>query len=168
MKLYILIFFYIFSLIFISSFNGFGQTVLDKKSEKHYMQSTDVYLVQLNIDSVYVDKIFRFGSTFSHKSYRLCKITINQIYYLADSSFITRYNLWNAQFMLIPKGENLVQNTLIDVSLFASLMENVFFMGRLLSEKEVGLNNYSYPAIITFVNFDNRKLRKFISKSHLK
>jgi hypothetical protein len=112
-----------------------------------------------------MNKKFKFGSTLSHPYYRLCRITINEIYYLADSTYISRHSLLNAQFMLIPEGEIVAQHLPIKVSLFATLMENVFFMGRLLADDEIGLNNYSYPVIITYVNFENRKLRKFISKN---
>lgn len=146
-------------------FKGLTQDIDNGNKNKINLQSTDVYLVKLHVDSVYLEQKFKLRSIFGNQSYKICKIKIEDIYYIGDSSYVNNKELWTADFMLYKDDIVVSQDTIINVSLFASSMKNVFFMGRYLPEDELSASDYKYHALITNVDIKKKKLCRFLSEN---
>jgi len=145
-------------------FRGLTQDIDPGKKNEINLQSTDVYLVKLHVDSVYLEQKFKLRSIFGNQSYKICKVKIENVYYMGDSSYVNNKELWTADFMLYKDGLVVSKDTTINVSLFASSMKNVYFMGRYLPEDELFASEYNYHALITNVDIKKRKLCRFIRK----
>jgi hypothetical protein len=135
------------------------------KQDEVNLQSTDVYLVKLHVDSIYLEQKFKLRSIFGHKSYKICKVEIENVYYIGDSLYVNSKELWAADFMLYRDDVAVSQDTSINISLFASSMKNVYFMGRYLSENELSASEFNYHALITNVNIKKKKLYRFLSEN---
>ncbi|OQX77322.1 MAG: hypothetical protein B6D64_08470 [Bacteroidetes bacterium 4484_276] len=146
-------------------FKGMTQEIDTGKQDEINLQSTDVYLVKLHVDSVYLEQKFKLRSIFGNQSYKICKVKIKDVYYMGDSSYVNNKQLWIADFMLYKDDIIISHDTTINVSLFASSMKNVYFMGRYLPENELSASEYNYHALITNVDIKKRKLCRFLSEN---
>lgn len=145
------------------SFKGLAQEINNGEQNKINLQSTDVYLVKLHVDSVYLEQKFKLRSIFGNQSYKICKVKIENVYYMGDSSYVNNKELWTADFMLYKDDIVVSQDTTINVSLFASSMKNVYFMGRYLPENDLSASEYNYHALITNIDIKKKKLCRFLS-----
>jgi hypothetical protein len=148
-------------------FEGLTQEKTFEKGEKVYLESTDVYLVNLQIDTIFLNKTFNIRSTFGNQLYRICQIRINDVIYMGDTIYVKSKDLRSAQFMLFKDKTILTQDTSFNASLFASSIHGVHFLSRFLSDEELKAEKYSYHAIITHLDINNKKLYKFLSKQGL-
>lgn len=146
-------------------FKGLTQDIHIGKKNEINLQSTDVYLVELHVDSVYLEQKFKLRSIFGNQSFKICKVKIEDIYFMGDSSYVNNEELRAADFMLYKDDIIVSQDTTINVSLFASSMKNLYFMGRYLPEDELSASEYNYHALITNVDVKKKKLFRFISEN---
>jgi len=144
---------------------GLAQDLRNGKQDKINLQSTDAYLIKMHVDSIYSEEKYKFSSVFGNQMYKICKIKVEDIYYMGDSTYVTYKELMNADFLLYKDKTAISHDTTINVSLFGSSMKNVYFMGRFLSEDELLASKYYYHAVVTNVDIYKKKLFKFLSEN---
>lgn len=153
-------------LIFVSILfviDGAAQENATVIQNKIILESTDVFLVSLQIDSVYSDFRFKYRSNSGKKTYEICKIKILDIYYIGDSSYVNRERLKKADFMLYKGEHEVLQDSVYNLSLCATSVNDVYFMSRLLSEDDLSALEYYYHAIVTKTSIKRKKICKFLS-----
>jgi len=155
----------LFCIIIFLPFKGITQEIEAGKHDVISLQSTDLYLVNLHVDSVYLEQKFKLRSVFGNQTYKICKVTIENVYYMGDSSYVNFKEIWTADFILYNNDVAVSKGTTINVSLFASSMKDVYFMGRYLSEYELSATEFTYHALITNVHIKSKKLCRFLSEN---
>ena len=151
----------IVSIVFILLFSGtcFSQQNTDqKKINKVELNITDAFLVELSVDTVYENNLFVFEGT----NCKVCKVTVNKIYFMYSTSYVTQEELMKARFLLLPDSIKTKGGDIHKISIFASKGKKFYFFGRFLKENEINADCYDYYGIYRQYDLKNRKLNRFI------
>ncbi len=153
----------IVSIVFILLYSGncfSQQNTEQKKINKIKLGLFDAFLIELSIDTVYENNLFDFKET----NYKVCKVTVNKIYFMFDTSYVTREELMKARFLLLPDSIKTEVGDIHRVSVYASNGKKFFIFGRFLNENDINADQYYYHAIIMRYELRDKKLNKFIRK----
>lgn len=133
----------------------------DQNNRSVELKSNEVYLVNVEIDTIFLGWQFKELG----RKYKICRIVVNKIYYMADTISVTKSQLLHAKYMLF-NANNILNHQIFDVSLVASDKRDVFIMSGLLNEEKIHARKYFHHAIITSIGIKCRKINKFL-KLHL-
>lgn len=120
------------------------------------LESTDVFLVNVEVDTIFHNWHFK---ELGH-NHKICKISVNKIYYMADTVYMTVTQLLRAKYMLYD-DTIIIQNHSFDVSLVASDKPDIFIMSKTLNNEEISAKKFFHPAVITSIGIKCRKINKF-------
>lgn len=152
-------YFYVLTIFFCTfNFHGYSQNNNPKQVK---LESTDVFLVNLTVDTIFQNWHFKVIG----KKYHICKITINKIYHMSDTVYMTYSLLSQAKFMLY-NDTSIKANQSFNVSMAALDKDLVFIMGKFLNDEDILANNYYQTAVILSLGIKCRKINKFL-RMHL-
>ncbi len=140
--------------IFLACISGFSQSLNQKQIR---LESTDVFLVNVNVDTIFHNWHFKELG----RNHKICKISVNKIYYMADTVYMTVTQLLRAKYMLYDDTK-IIQNQSFDVSLVASDKPDIFIMSKTLKNEEISAKKFFHPAVITSIGIKCRKINKFL------
>jgi hypothetical protein len=146
------------------STESFGQVAGNSTQASQAMYNTDVFIVDLKMDSLYPGKRIRINFGKNNKCFKLHRITIEKVYYIADSSYLNRKDLLGSKYVLIPCKIDVQSGSQLFVSIYATTKDDVFMWSRLLSKKNINLNKIWYSSVVRNVEINSRKLEKCLSR----
>jgi hypothetical protein len=145
------------------STESFGQVAGNSTQASQAMYNTDVFIVDLKMDSLYPGKRIRINFGKNNKCFKLHRITIEKVYYIADSSYLNRKDLPGSKYVLIPCKIDVTNDSQLFASLYATTTNGVFILSRLLSRENINLKKIRYSSIVRNVEINSRKLEKCLS-----
>jgi len=146
-------------LLFFSK-ESFGQITNNSSPTSQAMYNTDVFIVDLKMDSLYSEKRIRINFGKKNKCFKLHRITIEKVYYIADSSYLNRKDLLGSKYVLIPCIFDVQSGSQLFASIYATTKDDVFMWSRLLSKKNINLKKIWYSSVVRNVEINSRKLEK--------
>lgn len=154
----------VFVLLLLFSIEDYGQVVNNSSPTNQSMYNTDVFIVDLKMDSLFSEKRIRINFGKNNKCFTLHRITIEKVYYIADSSYLNRRDLLGAKYVLIPCRMDVPSGSHLFASIYATTKDGVFIWSRLLSKKDIDLKKIWYSSIVRNVEINSRKLEKCLLK----
>jgi hypothetical protein len=143
---------------------SFGQIANNSSQSSQAMYNTDVFIVDLKMDSLYSEKRIRINFGKNNKCFTLHRITIEKVYYIADSSYLNRKDLVGSKYVLIPCKIDVQNNSQLLASIYATTTDGVFMWSRLLSKKNINFKEIWYSSVVKNVEINSRKLEKYLSR----
>jgi hypothetical protein len=146
-----------------SSIGIFAQTVNSSSQTSQAMYNTDVFIVEIKLDSLYSEKRIRLNFGKGNKCFALHRVNINKVYYIADSSYLNREDLLGSKYVLVPCKIDVHGFSQFFASIYATTTSGVFMWSRLLSKKDIDFNKIWYSSVVRNVEISSRKLGKYLS-----
>jgi hypothetical protein len=150
--------------ILLFSREAFGQEAINSSQTSQAMYNTDVFIVDLKLDTLFPGKRIRINLGKNNKCFTLHRITIEKVYYIADSSYLNRKDLLGSKYVLIPCKIDVQSGAQIFSSIYATTTDGVFMWSRILSKKNINLKKIWYSSVVKNVEINSRKLEKCLSK----
>lgn len=143
---------YLNCLVFILfTFNCYSQSNAIK------LEASDVFLVNITVDSI-IPK-WKFNAL--NQKNKICRITVNKVYYMADTVYMTYTQLERAKYMLF-RDESITQGKSYNVSLAASHVIGVFIMGKFLKDDEINADKYNSHVSFVSYGIKHKKIVRFL------
>jgi hypothetical protein len=143
----------------------FSQSV-DKPQLYRPMLNTDVFIIDLKTDSVNSGIKIKINFGNGNKYYKLYSIKIDTVYFNADSLHVNKKDLIGSKLLLVPSDIILPKETKLFASIFATSKTGIFIWSRFLYKKDINFKDLHYSSIVRSVDFNSRKLNKYIKNKH--